>query len=403
MSLVPFRGRLYAGLGYWTDVPGDDPYPGAQVLCKDGASAEWRVDAAFGPEYLRVEALAVLRFSTDAAGRPLPAPVEMLAAGPGDIRRGARFATAWTRGEVTGAWTPSLVAQEPAGAGVRSLGLHRDRVTGVDHVFAGVSRGAIHRGGYDPGAPGRLRWEAEPELEGTGRVMVFAEADGALYAAAGLEESPAGSGQVGGGLFRRVDGPDPRWERVYAWPYTPVENGDEANLLRGLTAVGLAGAGGGEVLLGTRAHPGVVERIDPGAGHVVAVELDIRAHFARAWGLSSYTGPALSAYNSFLPVTDPATGEAAHLVSLWVDHPSWRVPPNNASHYLVRWADGSYSHGDVWDPASPVPAGERLRATRAIAASPFASEAGRVFYFGGYDGARTDNHETAWIYKGVAP
>ncbi len=41
---------------------------------------------------------------------------------------------------------------------------------------------------------------------GSGRVMAFAEANGVLYAAAGLEQATPSS-PVEGGLYRRVDGP----------------------------------------------------------------------------------------------------------------------------------------------------------------------------------------------------
>ena len=57
--------------------------------------------------------------------------------------------------------------------------------------------------------------------------------------------------------------------------------------MRGLTAVP-APDGDGEVLLGSRAQPGVIERIDPRAEYAVTVELDIREHFAKAWNLPNY-------------------------------------------------------------------------------------------------------------------
>ncbi len=412
MRLIGHGGRLFAGLGSWMDEPylqdkPTGPWTGAQVLVKNGPDVPWRVDVAFGKLYGRTESLAELTFTTDGAGARLAAPVTLLAAGPSDWNPvGQRWAEAWTRDDATDTWAASRIVPVAGSAGVRSVGQHVDAVTGIHHVFAGVSRGEIYRGVYDPAAPGRLRWVTTPELEGTGRVMAFAEANGVLYAAAGVDR-PDPDGPVVGGLYQRVDGPSPRWELVYQWPYTPVEDGDEKNLMRGLTAVTAGEPGGGpggephQVLLATRANPGVVERIDPAAGHKVTVELDIKAYFARAWGRATYRGPALSAYNDILPVTDPVTGAAAHLIGVWVEHPDNGRPPYNGSWYLVRHADGSYTHGHVHDPAQPVPAGQRLRATRTIAVSPFSADGGAAFYMGGYDCAKVESHNTAWIYRGV--
>jgi hypothetical protein len=46
----------------------------------------------------------------------------------------------------------------------RHLAVHRDRVTGVDRVIAALTGGSVFSGGYDAGAPGRIRWN--PELKG---------------------------------------------------------------------------------------------------------------------------------------------------------------------------------------------------------------------------------------------
>ena len=68
--------------------------------------------------------------------------------------------------------------------------------------------------------------------------------------------------------------------------------------------------------------------------------------------------------------------------------------------YLVRHADGSYRHERVFDPANPRPNPPRgLVATRTIEVSPFPEDGGRVFYFGGYDCADVESHNTAWIYR----
>lgn len=400
MSLVPFRGRLYAGLGYRNDVPGRDPVPGAQVLRKDEAGSPWRVDISFGPGHQRIEGLAGVRFSTDGRGASLEPPVEMLVASPSDLRSGvARLTTVWTRDDASGRWSRSVIAGERSGQGVRSFGLHRDRTTGIDALFAGAAQGGVYRGVYDPGTPGYLRWDGSPELGGAGRIMALAEAEGVLYAAAGLRVTP--EGEVRGGVFRRIDGQPPRWERVYVWPAAPPGRTDEVHVMRGLT--GVPNGRGGEFLLGARAEPGVVERIDPAEGHSVLMELDIPRYFASAWGLPRLATPIPAAYNAIVAVRDPGSGETAHLAGLWVEHPDSREPFMTGSHYLVRWPDGSFSHGDAFDAVESFPGGPRLRATRAIAPSPFFQEEGRAVYLGGYDTGREPSHNTAWILRGTPP
>ena len=405
MEIRAYGGKLFASLGYWMDVPyaqpkGDEPWTGAQVLVKDSAAASWRVDVGFGGNYLRTEALVEVSFTTDAKGRVLKTPVKMLVAGPSDVNiTGERWATAWTRDDTTGRWTKTEIALELRSAGARSFASHRDKVTGIHHIFAGVSCGRIYRGVYDPDAPGRLRWHAEPELSGTGRPMCMAEAEGVLYAACGIKDDSPQSG----GLFRRVDGPQPRWEMVYRWPYNLAARGDEMRILRGLTAVRDPLGGVHEVLLGTRNFGGVIQRIDPTKNFAVTTELDIRDFFAKLWDVATYRGPTLSAYNRFVPASHPVTGEKIHLIGVAVIHPQAASPPHNGSFFLVRRAEGRYEGVEIYDPDHPVPAGAGLDGTRAIEVSPFPEDQGRVFYFGGHDCANRNSHNTAWIYKGTLP
>ncbi len=404
MCLLAHGGKLFAGLGYWMDQPyakpkGDEPWTGAQVLVKESASGPWRVDVTFGPQYLRTESLASITLTTDAGGARLATPVTLLVAGPSDwINPDTRMATAWIRDDTTGRWTRTDIAPEPNHAGVRSFGSHVDKVTGIHHLFAGISHGQIYRGSYDPAAPGRVRWHAEAELSGVGRPMAMTETGGTLYAACGIKDDTPNSG----GLFRRIDSPQPRWEVVYRWPYHIAEKGDETVLLRGLTPVPESEGGGHTVLLGTRAFRGAIDRIDPTQGHAATVELQIRPFFAKAWGLETYGGPCLSAYNRILPATHPLTGEKIHLIGVWVNHPDPTLPPHNGAYYLVRRAAGTYEWGEVYDPEHPVPSGSGLFGTRSIEVSPFAEDEGKVFYFGGHDCASRPSHNTAWIYRAAA-
>ena len=405
MRLLGHQGRLFAGTDGWMDIPyGARPASqpartGPQVLVKDSASAPWRVDVSF-PQAIRMEAIVSATMVTDAAGRKLVPPVNILVASPS-----APNTAAWTRDEATGKWARSMVAEGVRG-GLRSFGTHVDKVTGIQYLFAGASAvapgssfGSIFRAAYDPAAPGKLRWDKEPELSGTGRVMALAEADGVLYAACGIKSEDPNSG----GLFRRQDGQTARWELLWRWPHRLRDRGDETTILRGLTAIPDPGGGRHQVLLGTCDYPGVVYRIDPGRDGAVTTELDIRAYFAKAFGVAELRGPCLSAYNNFLPATDPDSGDEVLLLGVWINHPDGKQSDNGASAwYLVRHADGTYGHGRVFDPQHARPNPPRgLLATRTIEVSPFPEDKGRVLYFGGFDCADIESHNTAWIYRGT--
>jgi hypothetical protein len=401
MRFLSHRGKLFASTGCWMDLPygprpADKPaWTGPQILVKESASAPWRVDVSF-PLCVRVDAMVSATFATDGSGKKLDPPVTLLIASPSSTTT-----STWTRDDAAGTWTET-VAVEGLRGGIRSFCTHEDKATGVQHLFGGGTKGVIFRASCDPGVAGKLRWHKEPELSGTGRVMCMAEADGFLYAAAGIDsdEDP-----FSGGLFRRVDGGKPRWELLWRWPHVVREQGDETEILRGLTAIPDPAGGKRQVLLGTCNYPGVVYRIDPGPPFAVATELDIKAYFAKAFGIAPYRGASLSAYNNFLPAADPDTGEPVHLLGVWINHPDGRATElGRSAWYLVRHADGAYGHGRVFDPENPLPNPPRgLLATRTIELSPFPEDKGRVVFCGGFDCAGIPSRNTAWIYRGVIP
>ena len=414
MWLAGHGGRLFVGIGYGQDQPGDDPKPGAQILRKDTANGPWEVDHQFPAGCMRVESLVSFAFTTDDNGKALPNPVRLLVASPSELRGPQAASSAFVRNDddATGEWVRSDIAGGNLGA--RSFGSHVDKVTGVHHFFAGLNRGGIHRGCYDPTGPGGIRWEAQPErtaaaLPGKGRriydysrVLCFAECNGDLYMAARITTGEDGK-PVDGGLYRRVDGPNPSWELVYRWPVDLDVL--QSRFLRGLTAVPDPKGGRHQVLIANFEYPGMITRFDSSKGTVAAEqELDIKAFFNEAWNTpSARRRGAIAAYNRFLPVADPESGEPLWLCGAWVERPGSPNPPNNGSCYLVRHSDGRYAWGYIHDPAHPVPAGEKLTGCRDIEPSPFPGEQGRVFYFCGYDGGAGPSHNTAWILRGELP
>jgi acetyl esterase/lipase len=270
MWLAGHDGKLFAAIGYGQDRPGNDPKPGAQILHKDAPHAPWQVDHQFATNCMRVESLISFSFTTDLRGKPLPKPACLLIASPSELTQAGGTSAVFIRNDATGQWQRSEITGGNLGA--RSFGSHVDKMTGVHHLFAGLNRGGIHRGSYDPSAPGDIRWEARPERTaeaqtGKGRriydysrVLCFAECNGDLYMAARIttaeDEKP-----VDGGLYRRVDGHQPSWELVYRW--TIDKDILQSRFLRGLTAVPDPKGGKHQVLIANFEYPGFITRFDP--------------------------------------------------------------------------------------------------------------------------------------------
>ncbi len=397
--LVAHGGRLFAGNGYWEDRPGPEGVQGAQILALDAPGGSWRVDHQFDermgngrPRDLAVGALFEVNFATDARGAALPRPVSLLVASTWDLTGATRV---FTRDDATGAWLPMTLAQERRDPNflpqIRSFGQHRDRVTGVDLVFAGQDPRGIFSGTYDPAVAGRIRWGAAPELDlsqvpaegisgrnGYLRVPSFAEANGQLYAT------------VGQHVYERIDGAAPQWRLVYTNP----RPGHSETGLRGLTAV--PGPGGEVLLAAVEGNASRIVRIDPRNGGETT-ELDADDFLGSAWGMRpNYTivayndmakvgGSVLMGVMAFIPRTVPAA--AGHAL---VDVGYGQV--ESGAWYLVRDPGGRYRLHQV-----AANFGHPLVAVRTIAASPFAGDA--AVYFGGYDANKAPAHNTAWVAR----
>jgi hypothetical protein len=405
--LTAHAGKLYAGNGYWEDQPGPEGRQGPEILVLDGPGARWRVDHVFDEQLpdgrhrdLAVSALDGVIFRTDGNGAQLPAPVTMLIAANWDLSGAGRV---FSRDDATGAWTAATLAQDRPTPNflpqVRSFGQHRDRVTGIDHVFAGHDPRGVFGGTYDATVPGRVRWSAGPELDlssvssagisgrnGYLRVSSFAECNGQLYAA------------VGQHIYERTDGAEPHWRLIYTNAYP----GHSETGLRGLTAIPDP-SGHGEVLLAAvEGSAARIVRVNPRDGSE-ATELNLPDYLRQHWGMPA--NYVIAGYNDMAKMRDPAGGEAL-LIGLEAF-----IPPQAqiaAGHnvvsvgygrleaggwYLVRRSNGHYDLGQV-----AADSGRALIAIRSIQASPFPQERDAV-YFAGYDANKVPAHDTAWIMR----
>ncbi|MEM6917175.1 MAG: alpha/beta hydrolase, partial [Verrucomicrobiota bacterium] len=335
MHLVAHKGMLFAGNGYWTDQPGDDPRPGAQILRKDGPDTGWQLDRNF-PGAVRINAMKSVTFTLDANGTDLVEPVRLLVADAGLANsRSLGPLSCYVRDDESGEWAESSISDETDRAYIRVFGFHRDAETGREHIFAGTGAGELYRGSYDPEVAGSIRWESEPEYANPDfdsgpfkRCQGFCVANGKLYASV----SPR--------LLERQDGPEPKWVEVFRWE--PEERAGAG--MRGITAVKVPN-GEHEVILGSREQEGRILRIDPLDGYSVTEEL--RSHKFLDEELGHFRGGKLVAYNRFIPGSHPATGEPIH----WLTVAGVKADDARAAWLLMRKADASYEVVRVFDPS----------------------------------------------------
>jgi hypothetical protein len=410
LHLVPHKGKLYAAVGYWMDprnpIYGGSPVDGkwAQVLRLDGPTARWQVDLDM-PLHLRAEILHSATFTTDGNGRPLPAPVNLLLAstfqndGNGGI-------SLFTRDDATGAWTKSKIIDGTTGKkgednSVRALRVHRDKVTGVDRLFVSIGLLGIFSGVYDPAQPGKIRWDARSESGPlTMRSLAIVEANGALFFSSDRS------------VYRRVDGPQPRFEK--AWQIDDTVGGSTFSPvggIRGLTAIANPAGPGQSLILvfapGNRSRSCVL-RFDPTAsgGYARTDETCLDGVIQRY--LNGNPVPyVLAGYNELLPVADPATNETKYVIGMseWVVGHAVRTTQGKGKDggyysgalYAVRDAGGRYAMHEVNGRIAP--SNPDLVATRAYTLSPFAEDGGRTIYFGGYDCNFVSSSDTAWIFR----
>jgi hypothetical protein len=394
--LAPHQGRLYAANCLWLET--DPSVPKAcQIFVLDSPKGQWRVERQFATGSLRCSVLQEITFATDGRGQAI-APVTLLLTAP-DVSRGP--VEIFCRDDATGEWSASVLGTATRATNTRSLGLHRDKVTGIDRIFAGNRPLGVMSGVYDPAAPGRIRWDKSAEVEAPAgeRVMGFCDCNGIFYAATSRH------------IYQRSDGTAPAWKDVCF-----CEQEVPAVGIRGLTAVPTPG-GKGEVLWFVASRK--VRRLDPAAGFKETIELDMPVFLTEKLGVQ--VRGVLSAYNDLMPYVMPSTGEALWLFGFQCSYSAAVVKANPRlkvrqgfvegrpgptyhaaeARYCIRHAKGAditYEMAEITDPRQPL-----LVTTRTIAVSPFPEDQGKALYFGGYDCDSVPSHNTAWIYRGELP
>ena len=404
-ALAAMGGSLYAGNSYWRDSRRADPaLPGAQVLVLDAPTGSWKVDTELGERitsgkqaglrrYQAIGALSTVTFGSDYRGRPLASPRPVLLASVWDRLDSL---TLFAKDGQSGHWSQTILAPAaPQGAQTRSVGYHRDSVTGIELVFAGTNPVGILSGAYDPA--GRIAWDTRPEpgvspTRPQQRVMSFAACSGTLYATVGWE------------IYQRQDGATPSWTKVFTWGQGLPLNGYGG--LRGLTSITDPAGGGQALLVAAEGGQGRLLRIAPRDQFSAATDLDMLSYASTQ--LHTPVRALIAAYNDMTPYP-PAPQPVASPGSLLIggydaatpQSPSGLGPTRKApgAYVLIRDPGGGYRSQQVLDPAiTPVPA---LVATRTIIVSPFPSDPPGTIYAGGFDAGNLTPHNSAWLYRGA--
>jgi hypothetical protein len=424
MHLVPHKGVLYAANGYWKDkrniwYGGKDPSIGwAQVLRLSGPDAPWTIDLELGPQHLRAELLKSITFTLDGKGRPLPAPDSLLIASTynGNGGPGISF---FVRDDERSTWTATKVINGDTGRrgennSVRSAAVHRDRVTGQESLFLSVGVLGIYAGRYNPSIPGKIGWPSAPE-PGTAtrtRILSIIEANDSLFFSEGTK------------VFRRIDGPAPRWVEIADLSGEASSDTDRALFqsiggIRGLSAIDGPVPGRQSLIFmwhpGKRSSRGCIVRLDPqpDGSYARVAEGCLAQQIGKHIG-SAPIAYVAGAYNNFMPLRDPKSGELLHIVGLEAFIPATpegrRFEPFIAHNmrtdkggfyaggmYGLRDARGQWRIGEVngkYRPGQP-----ELVSIYTVAMSPFSEPGRQTVYLGGYDPDDYPSSDTGWVYS----
>lgn len=411
--LAAHKGKLYGGIETWMDtIPtnGQDPYIGAQILRLDAPNGNWQLDRHFneprnnpqpGQRTLfrneGVTALESIIFKTDSLGNPLPKPDTILIAACRDFNG---IASVYTRNDLTGIWTETVVAPTAGTlkATIRSLVSYRDKVTGVDLVFAGCLPQGMVAGVYAPQLPGKISWRV-PEISASntnvgvagsgsfqGRPMAFAECNGQLHIAA----APV--------VLRRQDGPNPKWIEVFRYALNVTPGGSSG--LRGLTCIPNPNGNGQSLLAALEGNQGAMIRLDPKPTlpYSSTIELNIMQNLTDAW---KTIPPAINASyvvvaNSEMTwVKDPITQDSTLFITIQ-HHPA--KARDDAFYYIRRVKNGAITYDLKRIDNTKLNPLLILNSTRACIISPFTND-NQYLYFGGYDADDNPNHNSAYALR----
>jgi arylformamidase len=414
IHLVPHKGKLYAGNSYWAE--NTDPRRG-QVWVKETYNSEWKRDYQMPVKSSRVPSLYSFTFKTDLNANSIK-PDTILFAGAtfdkGSNNNGP--AVVYMRDNKNNSWLAhnlGFTDHAFAYTQIRSMGFHKDKITGVDIVFAGANPAptGVYAGRYNESEIGKIKWDEKPEFTPSGfqRIMGFAVCNDTLYMATQRE------------VYKRIDGINPpqRWVQILnlATPSIISTYGTGLDTywlndedIRGFRSIKNPNGGNKDVLIfGALNH---IFRIHPEANYQLIPEKDIEEvielatghdfHYLQTQQISDYT--------------DPLTNQTVQLIgfegfyepSYLEKNPQPNVGGfNKQGYYFERRQNGSnidYQLKEIID-YSITDQPDALARVRTIQVSPFPEDENKVIYAGGFAPWFLENSggvtKTAWIYKGT--
>jgi hypothetical protein len=366
---------------------------------------------------MKVYVLETITLTQDASGQPLSQPLDLLVLAASAPNKSVcrRCFTFGVHNDVSGGWHTEVVtvnSEVPNSGGddgwqTRSLAVHIDKVTGLEHVFVSLGKPGILKGAYNPSKPTKITWESQVEYPGGSSVldmrpMALTVANGSLYFSADDE------------IYKRRYGATPSYSIVHALGLDgTATNGG----IRGMTTIPNPN-GTGESLIymwsgldwppnGDVMRLDIDEQANPPTytQHTEVNVLDLMDQLVAPGGDITFTmGP----HSEFRPVTDPGTGETVHVFGLlaalragsdpslfWKNHNTlyggamYGIRSAAGQEYKINQVNGLY---DNTDPSKPV-----LVAPRSFAVSPFGD---KMLYAGGHDCAWVNTEaDMAWIFR----
>jgi arylformamidase len=407
IHIVTHKNKLFAGNSYWNETTA--PRRG-QIWVKETATDNWKRDYQMPASNSRVPSLYSFTFSKDKNGATITPDTLLFAGATRDYGNGSGPAVVFVRNDANNTWLQHdfQTTSHPFGyTQIRSMGFHRDKVTGADIVFAGANPTptGTYAGRYNATTAGKIDWDATPEFTPAGyqRIMGFAVCQDTLYMATQRE------------IYKRIDGVNPRWVQVYNLATPAIISQYGSNLdtywlndedIRGFRAIKNPNGAGQVMIFGALNH---IFRVEPQNNYRLVAEQNIQDVLETATGHDFH-------YLQTQIIKDykvPNTNDTVQLIGFEAFYdttylarnpqPNFRGFNKQGWYFERRQSGGtiSYELKEIIDyriAAQP----DSLARVRTFEVSPFKQDSGKVVYSGGFApwfiGGVTN---TAWIYKGT--
>lgn len=404
LQLVGHKARLYASVGYWEDenniwYGGTNGSRGwGQIIRLDMPGGQWQEDFFLGASYLRPEVLKQLIFTQDVSGTLLLSPDTVLVAAgyTTNYLTGTVRVKSFARNDQNGSWGESQITQGglPAGENysIRDIEVYKDRMTGLERVYASVGTKGIFVGKYNPLTPGKIDWTPNPEVGPLSiRPLGITTANEALYFSSGNK------------LYRRSDGISPTYTIAHDMSDLSTSINSAVGGIRGLTTLSRPASQTDALLLmwcpGGKSQ-GIIYRLEPdgSGGFNRLLEIDV-AVLVETYLPGTDVRYLLGAYNEFYEYVDPLTADTLHIVGMEAriqggGYPEWNGFYRGAL-FAKRDTRGQYSLEEVNGIIGKND--KALVANRCYILSPFGQE--DAIYFGGFDPNSNAATNRAWVFK----